>query len=407
MLSAPHPENEEERLNKLYELDILDTFEEQAYDDLTYLAAQICDVPIALISLIDRDRQFLKSHFGMDANELSRELGFCPHAILDDEVTIVEDATKDERFHDNPLVINEPNVKFYAGAPLVFSNNIRLGTLCIVDHVARKITDEHQKTLQVLARQVVSQLELRQAIKQAEIANQAKSHFISVVSHELRTPLTSIKGALGLLAGDVMTENPQQANDMLRIAYENSERLSFLVNDILDFEKMQSGQMIYKKKQVDIAGLMSKAVNINQGYADHYGVNFILENIRCTCSVTADEDRLLQVLSNFMSNAVKYSPEGECVRLTVECDEHRVRISVIDQGFGIPDDFQEHIFTQFSQADSSNTREKGGSGLGLAISKEIIEQHGGKIGYDSPAGQGATFYFELDNQLSTPSTLSE
>ena len=164
MLSAPMPDNEKERINKLYELEILDTIEEQSYDDITLLAAQICDVPIALISLIDSNRQFLKSHHGLDINEISRQLGFCPHAILDDDLTIIEDATKDERFHDNPLVTSGPKVKFYAGAPLIFSNNIRLGTLCIVDHKARTISASQQKALEALARQVVSQLELKQTV---------------------------------------------------------------------------------------------------------------------------------------------------------------------------------------------------------------------------------------------------
>lgn len=164
MLSARIPVNEEERINKLYELDILDTVEEQSYDDITLLAAQICDVPISLISFIDSERQFLKSHHGLDINEISRQLGFCPHAILDDDLTIVEDTTKDERFHDNPMVTSGPKVKFYAGAPLIFSNNIRLGTLCIVDHKARTISPSQQKALEALARQVVTQLELKQSV---------------------------------------------------------------------------------------------------------------------------------------------------------------------------------------------------------------------------------------------------
>lgn len=178
MQSAPLPVNEDQRLQKLYELDILDTLEEQEYDDLTHLAAQICGVPIALISLIDRDRQFLKSHHGLDINELSRELGFCPHAILDDDLTIVEDTSKDERFFDNPLVTDGPSVKFYAGAPLIFSDNIRIGTICIVDHKPRVLTTDQKKAMQALARQVVSLLELRQAVKELEISNTQRSEVL-------------------------------------------------------------------------------------------------------------------------------------------------------------------------------------------------------------------------------------
>lgn len=183
MLSAPLPDNEEERLKKLYELNILDTFEEQAYDDLTHLAAQICDVPIALISLIDRDRQFLKSHYGLNVNEISREFGFCPHAILDNDLTIVEDAKKDERFHDNPLVTDGPRVNFYAGAPLIFSGDIRIGTLCVVDYKARTITPDQQLALQALARQVVSQLELRQSVEELKNFNKYRTAYLTKMEH--------------------------------------------------------------------------------------------------------------------------------------------------------------------------------------------------------------------------------
>jgi two-component system cell cycle sensor histidine kinase PleC len=171
MIPAPLPENEEARLQQLYDLDILDTLEEQAYDDITYLVAQICDVPIALISLIDRDRQFLKSHYGLDVNEVPRELGFCPHAILDNHLTVVEDATKDERFHDNPLVSDGPKVRFYAGAPLVMPGDLRVGTLCVVANEPRALTKGQEKSLEVLARQVVTQLELRHSVRRLEAAN--------------------------------------------------------------------------------------------------------------------------------------------------------------------------------------------------------------------------------------------
>ncbi|MGD2118202.1 MAG: GAF domain-containing protein [Chromatiales bacterium] len=181
MLIAPLPDNEEARIKQLYDLDILDTFEEQAYDDLTYLAAQICDAPISLISLIDRDRQFLKSHYGLDVNEVSRDLGFCPHAILDNDLTIIEDSSKDERFYDNPLVTGAPHVNFYAGAPLIFPGDLRIGTLCIVDHKARSITPEQQHALQALARQVVSQLELRKSLRKMEISEARKQSHASIL----------------------------------------------------------------------------------------------------------------------------------------------------------------------------------------------------------------------------------
>lgn len=228
-------------------------------------------------------------------------------------------------------------------------------------------------------------------------ANQAKSEFLSRMSHELRTPLTSIKGALNLLSGDALNNEPERDKDMMRIASENSDRLKLLIDDILDFEKLELGKMAFHQMPIEVERLIRKAVEINQGYADNYGIRFSVEENNCSsCIVFIDEQRLMQAFSNFLSNAVKYSPKEGYVRITSQCDNNKVRIAVIDQGEGIPEEFREHIFTSFSQADSSDTREKGGTGLGLVIAKEIIEGHGGKVDYDSLPGQGTTFYFELN-----------
>ena len=232
---------------------------------------------------------------------------------------------------------------------------------------------------------------------EADKANHAKSEFLSVMSHELRTPLTSIKGAVGLLVDGKKIELPEKARTMLDIANQNCDRLALLINDILDIEKLLAGKLILNTDRVVIADLLKKATTANQGYADKYGVSFSIDSTeRDDCTVIADENRLMQVLSNLLSNAIKYSPEGGDVRITAECGTNKVIISVNDQGKGVPAEFRSHIFKRFSQADSSDTREKGGSGLGLAIAKGIIEQHGGKIGFTSIPGKGATFYFELD-----------
>lgn len=162
MKSAPIPENEDERLAELLSYDVLDTEAEQLFDDLTSLASQICETPIALISLIDPDRQWFKSRVGLDAQETSRDIAFCSHAILQDEIFEVPDAAEDPRFHDNPLVTGSPDIRFYAGAPLITPSGHAIGTLCAIDKKPRQITDEQRASLKTLSKAVVAHLELKE-----------------------------------------------------------------------------------------------------------------------------------------------------------------------------------------------------------------------------------------------------
>jgi PAS domain S-box-containing protein len=169
-MKAPLPSNEEARLKALYEYKILDTAPEQAFDDLTRLASQICETPIAAVSLVDSDRQWFKSKVGLDASETSREVAFCAHTILQSDLFVVPDAQQDMRFSNNPLVTSSPQIRFYAGAPLITSEDVAVGSLCAIDYKPRNLTPEQQEALEILGRQVVTQLNLRRNVAMLEEA---------------------------------------------------------------------------------------------------------------------------------------------------------------------------------------------------------------------------------------------
>jgi PAS domain S-box-containing protein len=225
--------------------------------------------------------------------------------------------------------------------------------------------------------------------------DQAKAEFVSTVSHELRTPLTSIKGSLGLIRSGALGELPDKLHSMLDIAYNNSERLVLLINDILDMEKIEAGKMTFNMQPIDIAALLDDAIEANKGYGVEHGATFVFTEGDKDITVLGDKDRLMQALTNLMSNAAKFSPDGDHVELSLSGDRDFIRLAVKDKGPGIPEEFRDSIFEKFSQADSSDTRKKGGTGLGLSITKAIVEKHGGTIDFKTVTGEGCTFYIDL------------
>ncbi|QFU14254.1 Sensor histidine kinase TmoS [Stutzerimonas frequens] len=229
---------------------------------------------------------------------------------------------------------------------------------------------------------------------------QMKNDFVSTVSHELRTPLTSISGALGLIVGGALGAAPPAMQQMLEIAYRNSLRLGHLINDLLDMEKIAAGKMAFELREHSLGKLLEESLSSNQPLCGQHGVRCTLHHPQDVL-VWVDSLRLQQVLGNFLSNAVKFTPEGGEIRLHTSLRGARVRISVTDQGPGIPDAFRSRVFEKFAQADASDSRQKSGTGLGLAITKELIERMGGTVGFDCQPGAGTTFWCELPIQTPT------
>jgi PAS domain S-box-containing protein len=222
-----------------------------------------------------------------------------------------------------------------------------------------------------------------------------KSEFVSTVSHELRTPLTSIRGSLGLVVAGAVGDLPSQAAELIQIAERNAHRLIGLVNDILDMEKIESGQMDYKLTERSVGEVVAQAVSDNQGYADEHQVTFRFFDEAEGATAIMDGERITQVMANLLSNAAKFSPAGGNVDICVMLQGSKVRVAVTDSGNGIPEAFREQVFEKFTQADSSDTRKVGGTGLGLSISRSIVQRHGGSIDFRNEVDAGATFFFDL------------
>lgn len=224
---------------------------------------------------------------------------------------------------------------------------------------------------------------------------QLQSEFVSVVSHELRTPITSIRGALGILDAGMAGAIAEEPLKLIKVAHKNSQRLVALVNDILDMEKLMAGKMSFNMEHINLISLAELAIEANSAYAQTYNTTFVLSEHPVDAMVFADTDRLMQVMSNLLSNAAKFSPPTVAVEISITNTESHTKVSVRDYGSGIPTEFRSRVFSAFAQADSSDTRKQGGTGLGLKISKTLIEKMGGTIGFESELGVGTCFWFSL------------
>ncbi|TNF59734.1 MAG: HAMP domain-containing histidine kinase [Rhodobacteraceae bacterium] len=246
-------------------------------------------------------------------------------------------------------------------------------------------------------RQQLQQLEDLQAEhERTKAAYEVKSKFISTVSHELRTPLTSIKGSLDLLNSGALGDAPDTMRPMIEIAGRNSKRLADLINDLLDLQKIEAGEMVYRFESLSVRNLIADAVEANLGYADSLGITLVPTLPEEDVIIQGDEARLMQVMGNVISNALKFSDKGSSVRVYYERVADRVRICVKDSGIGIPAGAKDKVFGKFTQVDGSDQRRVGGTGLGMNITKQIVERHKGEIDYVSREGKGTTFFIEFD-----------
>lgn len=415
MPPAPLPDNEDDRLGKLRSYAILDTPPEAAFDRVTNIARRLFDTPISLISLVDAERQWFKSRYGLDATETPRDLAFCAHAILDDTPLVVEDATRDVRFADNPLVTAAPEIRFYAGAPLVTHDGYNLGTLCVIDTRPRTFGEDERMSIAELAQIAIDEIELREAARtalreNAELvqANACKDEFIALVSHELRTPLTSILGAVTLIDGGAAGALPGRAVELSGIARRNTEHLKKLVDNLLDFQKHRAGMLEFDFQPASPAQIVRDAIDDMSGFAAAQQVRVaIAGNLDDGpgMALLADPLRLRQVFANLLSNAIKFSAAGDTVEIGIERQAETVTVFVADKGPGIPAEFQPHMFRMFAKA--SGHGQPAGTGVGLALCKAIVEAHGGTIGFSTAPDRGTTFRIDLPLQHSVLSAMQE
>jgi len=391
------PVNEAERLSELKEYSLLDTLPEEDYEIITRLASQICDTPIALITLLDKDRQWFKSSQGLgEVTETPRDYSFCAHAINNpQEIMVVPDSRKDDRFFDNPFVTNPPSVIFYAGVPLVTSNGNALGTLCVIDHEPKVLTNEQLTALKALSNSVIrffelrrSKLELEKTQQVLEEKNKELERFAGVAAHDLKSPLGNISSIIDLLVNDHAQELGPEAIELIGLMDESSKQLRDMIDGILEYTRTDM-LLLEKREEILFPRFYSDLASLLPHDKKHE-----LRYPKELMAIQANQPALKQIMLNLINNALNYN-DKELAIITIGFDETptHYRISIADNGPGIAPEYQERIFNLFERLPGAISKGTIGYGIGLSTVKKLVGRLGGEIKVESEPSTGATFTF--------------
>ncbi len=390
------PPNELERLAAVRRYDILDTPPDGAFDRITALAARIFDVPIAIVSVVDHDRIWFKSHHGLDLQQVDREAGLCASAILQAGSWVIGNAPSDPRALTNSLVAGDFGLRFYAGIPLRTSDGYNLGTLCVLDFHSREITPQEIQTLEDLAATVMNELELR--LRSRELAEQAAERerlneaFVAMLSHELRTPVTTIYAASLLLARNPTIQADPRAQELLPDIVAESDRLQRLIEDLLVLTKVERDSL-----QPDMAPILLQRTLptvVEREARRRRGPTIRLDLPSDLPPVAGDEVYVEQVTSNLLSNAIKYSPVDMPIDISAKRIGEDVEVAVRDRGMGLPAAQREAVFQLLVRTPDA-TRMAPGAGIGLYVCRRLMQAMGGVVWAEAAPEGGTVFTFRL------------
>lgn len=398
--------NEEQRLRALYDCQILDSPPEEDFDSLTELAAQICETPVALISLVDRDRQWFKSKIGLGVQQTPRSQAFCAHAIDGSDMMVVSDALLDDRFKNNALVNGEPFIRFYAGVPLKIEDNNQVGTLCVIDQKPRVLSEFQIKALYSLARQVVSQIELRKKTKllsdlNSQLIQQQEKMIFSAkmsslgemaagIAHEINNPLSVIVGKVSILNKNIL-EKKIETPDLIKgleVIERTTLRISKIVKSLRSFAHHEKDEI---PMSIKLGQIISDTLDLAGEKIKHSGITVKIsgdQNLVVKCRPIQISQCFLNLLNN--SFDVLKDLKSAWIDIQILQEDEYCKIKFVDSGPKIPIEVQKKLMTPFF-----STKPIGhGTGLGLSISRGLVESNGGELYFDDQA-ENTTFVIKL------------
>jgi two-component system, NtrC family, sensor kinase len=390
MITPPLPPNENSRLQELLSLDILDTAQEKQFDEIVELANEIFKTPITLISLVDANRQWFKAKVGLDACETERDISFCTHAISSGETLIVKDALNDERFKDNPFVLRSPFIRFYAGVPLKMKSGHSMGTLCLIDFIPRKFGSEDQKILEKLARQVVSELELKSALRQLLEKDDRIRYLENLenlmemsngLSHEINNPLTSIFLGINILNRRLKAEEGRFTYELstLQKMVNSAQKIENILVSLKNYARdPEKGVEILEFKQV-----LDQTLLLIDERLRHHGIDLCYTEEE-GAHFTGVRSEIIQVVHQLLMNSIDAIKDLEerWIHVHVDSSSSQLSIRFTDSGRGLDKMIQRKLMHPFF-----STKDVGkGLGLGLSVCRKILETNHGSLCYSEHEG---------------------
>ena len=418
MIPAPIPENDDVRVAILREHITPACPMDDGLQAIARGVAGAVGVPIALVSLVDAQTQFFGGCVGLNGvTGTKRDVAFCAHTILQDEVLEVPDASVDPRFSANPLVTGAPHIRFYAGAPLTSEEGVRLGTLCLIDNVPRILSSDQRRLLVDMAdaaSRVLRKLrsltransDLNRALEVSREAERSKTAFLASISHELRTPLNAVIGFSGLIEQEPYGPLPDpRYAEYLGDIRRSGEHLLSLINDLLDISRIEAGKHRLSPEELCVQDEVRWVTRMLAPLAESYGVSLGIDAPSDEVVMVTDRRGLRQVITNLVTNGIKYAGRGASVRVEVSFDYDAATIRVIDDGPGMDARLRARLFKPFTRGGDVHAARAEGTGLGLALCKGLVELAGGSIGLESAPGAGTCVDVRLPDLAETGSVV--
>lgn len=385
--------NESDRIHELQQLDILDSPGEKDFDEIVKLAVQTFQVSTSAISLIDRERQWFKARYGIDHKETLRGHAMCNYTILQDEVMEITDLQADDRFTESPLVYPQDGFRYYAGAPLISSNGLKIGTLCIMDRQPRQLSPDQKHTLLALSKHVMSVIELRQRNNELAHMAEMQNKIISIIGHDIRNPMSSFKVMLDLLDDKTNDFDETEAAEMNELLRNQMETTLDLLNNLVHWGKMHIRTGQGKREKTELKPLVTRTLK-SIDLAAKLKNNTLLNDVAEDCYVYADEQVLEYIIRNLLSNANKFTEDGTITISVAESNKQHI-ISVTDTGVGMNSTQIHQILHEPGKHYTVGTRNEKGSGLGLSLVRAFLVKLKSKLLIDSVPQKGSTVSFTL------------